>query len=416
MYSLLQLKTLVSCEREPVCSLPLRRAFLLISLILVSFAFSPQAHAATDVSPPPDGGYPNFTTAEGQNALRHLSTGAGNSAFGWYSLFADTASYCTGLGAGTLALNNGDSNTASGTAALILNTSGTRNTADGTAAMVFNSTGNDNTAVGAFALNVNTTGIQNTAVGSGALSSNTAPGNPGESSANGAVGMNALFSNTTGSGNDAFGVDALFSNTTGTCNVALGNAALLSNTTGSENIAVGCAAGSLATTGDNNIYIGNLGIAGESDTIRIGDPAIHQNVFIAGIPAGGLAAILFNYNNSGVISIGVGGAVAFNQIALVVGTAISQTNNTKFTLNRDGVYRVTYTLRTAVVSLFGSVQVQVNGVGVGPTAGLIVAGAPLSDQITFPASAGDTVRLVVSGLALSLAAGDNATINIDKVQ
>jgi hypothetical protein len=382
-------------------------------LLLACFGLSDMAQA---LNPPPDGGYPNFTTAEGQNVLRHLTTGAGNSGFGWYSLFSDTtASYCTGLGAGTLALNNGDSNTASGTAALILNTSGTRNTANGTAAMVYNSTGNDNTAVGAFALNVNTTGIENTAVGSGALSSNTTPGNPGESSDNGAVGVNALFSNTTGSGNGAFGVEALFSNTTGTCNVALGNAALLSNSTGSNNIAVGCAAGGLATTGDNNIYIGNLGVAGESNTIRIGDPAIHQNAFIAGIPAGGLAAILFDFN-SGVISILPGGAVPFNQTALVVGTAISKTDNFTFTVNQTGVYRVTYTLRTALVSFLGSVQVQVNGVGVGPTAGLIIAGAPLGDQVTFPANAGDPVQLVVSGLAIALATGDNATINIDKVQ
>jgi hypothetical protein len=210
-------------------------------------------------------------------------------------------------------------------------------------------------------------------------------------------------------------VQALFSNTTGVCNVALGNAALVSNSTGSENIAVGCAAGSLATTGDNNIYIGNLGVAGESNTIRIGDPAIHQNVFIGGIPAGGLAAILFDFNSGG-ITVGVGGAVPFNQAALMVGTAISKTNNTTFTLNADGVYRVTYTVRTALVSLLGSVQVQVSGIGVGPTASLVIVGAPLGDQVTFPANAGDTVQLVVGGLALTLAAGDNATINIDKVQ
>jgi len=389
---------------------------LLNLLVLTYFALSQIAQAATDVNPPPDGGYPNFTTAEGTNALRNLSTGAGNSAFGWFSLFSDsTGSFCTGLGAGTLALNNGDSNTASGTAALILNTSGTRNTANGTAAMVFNSTGNDNTAVGAFALNVNTTGIENTAVGSGALSSNTTPGNAGESSANDAVGMNALFSNTTGSGNNAFGVEALFSNTTGTCNVALGSAALFSNSSGSTNIAVGCAAGSLATTGDNNIYIGNLGVAGESNTIRIGDPAIHQKVFIGGIPAGGLAAILFDYNSGG-ITIGVGGPVPFNQTALQVGSAITKTDNVTFTLNQDGVYRVTYTLRTALVSLLAQTQVQLNGTGVGPTAALVAVGVPLNDQVTFPANAGDTVQLVVAGLALTLATGDNATINIDKVQ
>jgi len=79
--------------------------------------------AAPDVSPPPDGGYPGFTTAEGLNALKHLTTGIGNSAFASYLLFSDTtASDNTGLGAGTLALNTGAANTASDVAALILNT------------------------------------------------------------------------------------------------------------------------------------------------------------------------------------------------------------------------------------------------------------------------------------------------------
>jgi BclA C-terminal domain len=328
------------------------------------------------VSPPPDGGYPGFTTAEGLNALKNLSSGVGNSAFGWYSLFSDTsASYNTGLGGGTLALNTGDANTATGVAALILNTGGTRNTANGAGAMVFNGVGNDNTGVGYF----------------------------------------TLYNNDTGNGNSAVGKDTLLSNVSGDCNVAVGREALLMNTTGDSNIAVGCEAGSEATTGSNNIYIGNLGVAGESNTIRIGDPAIHQKAFLAGIPAGGLAAILFDYN-SGTIAIGVGGAVPFNQSPLVVGTAISKTNDTTFTVHANGVFRVTYTLRTALLSLLGSVQVQVNGSGVGPTAGLVVAGVPLSDQVTFPANAGDTLQLVVSGVALTLAAGDNATINIDKIQ
>jgi hypothetical protein len=60
--------------------------------------------------------------------------------------------------------------------------------------------------------------------------------------------------------------------------------------------------------------------------------------------------------------------------------------------------------------------VQVNGAGVGPTSGLVIAGVSLRDQVTFPANAGDTVQLVVSGVAFTLAAGDNATVNIDKIQ
>jgi hypothetical protein len=151
------------------------------------------------------------------------------------------------------------------------------------------------------------------------------------------------------------------------------------------------------------------------NTIRIGDPAIQQNAHVAGIPAGGLAAILFDYN-SGTIVIGVGGPVPFNQAPFIVGTAISKTNDTTFTVNVNGVYRVSYTVRTGLLSLLGTVRVEVNGSGVGPTAPLLIAGTSLSDQITFPANAGDTVQLVVGGVALTLAAGDNATINIDKIQ
>src|ERR1700746_1046888 len=67
MYSMVQLKTLVSCGREPARSLPLWRGFLLIPLILVCFALPLAAQAAPQAlpSPTPDGCYPGFTTAEG---------------------------------------------------------------------------------------------------------------------------------------------------------------------------------------------------------------------------------------------------------------------------------------------------------------------------------------------------------------
>jgi len=154
-------------------------------------------------------------------------------------------------------------------------------------------------------------------------------------------------------------------------------------------------------------------VAGESNAIRIGDPSIHTKSFVAGIPASGLAAILFEYN-SRIIVLGVGGAVAFNQAPLIVGTAISKTNDTTFTVNANGVYRVSHTLRTALLSLLGSVPVQVNGGRW--LVPLVLTGVPLSDQVTVPANAGDTLQLVVSAVALTLAAADNATINIDKIQ
>jgi hypothetical protein len=57
----------------------------------------------------------------------------------------------------------------------------------------------------------------------------------------------------------------------------------LTNTTGNNNIALGTTAGSNLMTGDNNIDIGNAGVAAESNTIRIGDDAVHVATWIGGI-------------------------------------------------------------------------------------------------------------------------------------
>jgi len=76
----------------------IRTQSILILFSVLCFGLLPVARA---VNPPPDGGYPNFTTAEGQNALRNLTTGAANTAIGWYSLFSTTqGSFNTATGAG----------------------------------------------------------------------------------------------------------------------------------------------------------------------------------------------------------------------------------------------------------------------------------------------------------------------------
>ena len=70
-----------------------------VVVVLVWFAIAPLVRA---VVPAPDGGYPGFNTAEGQNALFNLSTGVGNTGVGWFSLWSDTdGSYNTASGAGT---------------------------------------------------------------------------------------------------------------------------------------------------------------------------------------------------------------------------------------------------------------------------------------------------------------------------
>ena len=246
---------------------------------LVVFAcFTFLRGAQGQLSPPPDGCYPNFTTAEGCNALQSLTpgvgTGLGNTAFGWSSLSANTeGSYNTAVGAGALNGNIGSSNnTAIGAAALLLNR-GTGNTATGTDALAYNFSGSNNTADGAFALFFSNGGY-NTAVGYFALE------------------------NTNSRGNTAVGVSALISDVDGEQNTAIGDSALYSNT-GDFNIGVGTGAGQNLTTGNHNIDIDNAGVAGESGTIRIGDPGFARACFIAGInsaTASGGTAVFIDSN------------------------------------------------------------------------------------------------------------------------
>src|SRR5262249_56209622 len=96
----------------------------------------------------------------------------------------------------------------------------------------------------------------------------------------------ALFNNNTGNANVAIGSLTAYSNFTGGGNTAVGEQALFDNQSGNYNIALGFAAGT-RTTGSNNIVIGDLGLAGESNTIRIGGNKFRGGpqtaAFIAGI-------------------------------------------------------------------------------------------------------------------------------------
>ena len=99
---------------NPLIQLIRTTAVFLATLLLVCFTdFAPKAFA---VMPPPDGGYPNKNTAEGQDALFSLTFGTANTANGHAALKANT---------------NGDRNTANGALALFTNVTGYENTATG---------------------------------------------------------------------------------------------------------------------------------------------------------------------------------------------------------------------------------------------------------------------------------------------
>jgi trimeric autotransporter adhesin len=299
----------------------------LIAFALVCFGLSPASRAVT---PPPDGGYPNRNTAEGDFALFSADVEAGNdnTAIGFSTLYSNVGSFNTAIGSealfsntfshdntatGSFALHTntiGNENTATGATALLRNTIGNDNTATGVAALQSNSTGSFNTAIGVAALVENTTGNNNTANGVNALgrnrtgSSNTATGvnalsNNRSSFNNTATGFEALDVNTTGNNNTAEGFRALSQNTTGNHNTAEGFRALFSNTAGNNNVALGFNAGLNLTTGSNNIDIGNVGAAGESSTIRIGVQGTQTRTFVAGISGSPITGTSVVVNSNG---------------------------------------------------------------------------------------------------------------------
>ena len=242
---------------------------LLIGIVCIGLLPTVQA-----VNPPPDGGYPGYNTAEGQNALFNLNIAGGgiwNTALGGQALFHDaTGNINTAVGVNALFNNTtGNANVAVGASALKLGTTGNNNTAVGVNAL-FNNQGNSNTAIGVNALVTNTAGAQNVAVGQGALASNS------NGNYNTAIGYSALHRG--GNFNTASGAYALTSNATGGSNTATGANALQTNTTGNNNTATGTAALAFSVGNDNtaNGYAALANNGGGSSNTAIGSNALFE--------------------------------------------------------------------------------------------------------------------------------------------
>lgn len=159
------------------------------------------------------------TTSFGQYALQsNFNTGHGNSAFGCFSLQA--------------------------------NTFGTQNTSLGNNSLPSNTSGSSNTAIGSGALYLNITNNQSTAVGADALYNSRA-------NVNTAIGYYAGRAITTGSSNTAIGANSLLALTTASNCIGIGQSAGSSFTTSINNIAIGSQSATVVTTGNNNVFVGH---------------------------------------------------------------------------------------------------------------------------------------------------------------
>jgi hypothetical protein len=322
-----------------------------LALALFAFACFTLSPTARAVDPPPDGGYPNQNTAEGDNALFNLDTGTDNTALGFEALFQTTiGSFNTAVGSKALTNNIGRNNTAVGFGALPNNIRGNHNTAVGAEALSGNTSGDKNTAVGYQALNNNRVdgntavgfqalknnadGSSNTAIGFGALLNTTEGGNTAigstaleentTGSANTAIGSNALSSNTTGDENTATGHGALGNNTTGFANTAIGFAVLLNNTTNNYNTAIGNSAMEQHLRGDNNTALGYFAHNGNgNDNTAIGQMALASSNGDNNIALGSKAG---RHLTSGDNNIFIGNpGFALESNAIRIGTSGTQT-------------------------------------------------------------------------------------------
>ncbi len=260
----------------------------------------------------------NNLTAVGYFALNSDTNGRGNTAFG-YSAAANAGTNGggdnTAVGVNAMlntgkSLSGAASNTALGSTTLYSNTAGSNNTVAGFQAG-YSYTTSYLCAFGANSCYNATTAANTSAFGYQTLFSLTTGNN------NSALGYEALYNTTTGGNNCAFGYETLLANTTASWNVAFGGQALTANTTGTQNTAIGSsslynynntvsAAGNMTALGYqsglnytgaelNNIVIGyNLGVAGESNMLRIGNPAL----------GAGYGQIAFS--TKGLVGLGVG--------------------------------------------------------------------------------------------------------------
>ncbi len=189
-----------------------------------------------------------FNTKYGFNTLSVVTTGAGNAIFG-----QDAGRFLT---------------------------TGIGNVAVGFDAMLQGISGDDNIAIGFEALKDHSgLGSNNIAIGFQSMRD----GDGTSTDSNTCVGTESGKSLKNGDLNVLLGQRSGVDMTNAQQNIALGALSANSMTTGSNNISIGIAASGAVTTTSNNIHIGNMGIGGDSGTIKIGTSGTHNSCQIQGI-------------------------------------------------------------------------------------------------------------------------------------
>ncbi len=231
-----------------------------------------------------------------KNGVRFIHNSGKNSTYvGIRAGRFNSAEENTGFGAEALrGTMRDDRNVAVGSFALTKNNQGSSNIAIGNAALTSQIDGFSSIAIGKSALSSYIRGAYNIAIGRNALLMCTSTDNLVQSIAIGNSAL-AMATDPLNTRNVVIGARALQTLTSGSHNVVVGTNAMglapfsSRNTVigvqgggsaGNDNVTIGFQAGS-KINGDNNIMIGNVGVTGDSNTIRIGSG--QTRTFIAGI-------------------------------------------------------------------------------------------------------------------------------------
>ncbi len=240
-------------------------------------------------------------TSVGNNALHSISTGNNNVAVGYsagsaYVTGSESSNICIGstgtnaesnaLRLGTQGASGGQQNkcyiagiTGVTTSLSKLVTINASTSQMGVATDI--NTSDNNLTIGTL-MPARTTGTSNVSLGESSMNAITS------GMRNVAIGTSAGVVNSTGTDNVCVGNNAMFLATSPERNTSIGTSSLFALLTGEDNIAIGYIAGAgLEDAESSNIMIGNLGVAAESNAIRIGTAGSgggEQNkCYIAGI-------------------------------------------------------------------------------------------------------------------------------------
>jgi hypothetical protein len=264
-------------------------------------------------------------------------------------------------------------------------TNGPYNVMIGYQAGYTNTTGDSNVCIGqnaGYALSTNASD-DNIFIGKLAGAGGTSPAaRMSDANYNIALGYETMLYLTSGDSNIGFGFRTMRNISSGKYNLAYGDGALYNTDTGQNNIGIGRSAGAEQTAGTGNITIGSgsLGVAGESNQLRIGNGntittisasletgdiifASTASAEYLSTPAGNLSSISASYalTASHALNAGGGGAgFPFTGDAVITGSLVVSASATSQSLSVQGSGSTVFDVIGSVGTLF-SIDDDLNG-------------------------------------------------------